>query len=58
MMIFNVAPLSPVCGEPVFAAPGRKIEGGWAAFYAFLPQCNAEVRSARRNEEIPSRVFA
>jgi hypothetical protein len=41
-MIFNFAPLSPVRGDPVFAAPNRKIDGGWAAFYAFLLQRKAE----------------
>jgi hypothetical protein len=45
MMIFNVAPLNPVSGEPGFAAPGAKIDGGWVAFYAFLLRRKAEAWS-------------
>jgi hypothetical protein len=43
MMIFNVALLRPVPGESGLVAPGRGIDGGWAAFYAFLLQRKAKV---------------
>jgi len=57
-MIFNVAPLSPVRGGPVFAAPDRKIEGGWAAFYAFFPQRKAKAWGALENGRIALRMVA
>jgi hypothetical protein len=57
-MIFKIAPLSPVSDGPVFAAPDRKIEGGWAAFYAFLPRRKSETRSALQNERMALRMLA
>jgi hypothetical protein len=57
-MIFNVAPLSPVGDGPVCAAPDRKIEGGWTAFYAFLPRRNAEAWGALEHEGMALRMPA